>query len=491
MAKANDLKYLRIPVPSPRMTKKEIITLYKNVTGLVSRAALASTLGQTHGGARDHYDVFGWKKNLVYNDMFDMYDRNGLAGALVDSLADESWRNPPIMKDGGILGDDENSSQHTEFLSSWNRLADDLEIWPAMNEADIALGFSRYSVILLGVPGEFSDPLIDNKGNWANAGKIAYVQVFDEGQAPIATFDRNTNSPRYGMAETYTIKLEDGGQSINVHWSRVVHLKDGYGRSRIYGIPRLRRPYNLLSDLEKVVGSSSEAFWMLIRKGLILSAQEGTNFPVKGTPEYNDMVSEIDEWEHGLRRTMRVKGVTVDDLGGQVVDGRQQHDLLITDIAGTARMPQRVLVGSERGELASSSDDANWASVVEARQKKTCTRWVKDFAMRLVDLQIIPKPTGKISLEWPELFQLTTIEKANLAETESKTILSITGNVPEGYIDIADFLRKNFKYKVTVNEAVIEEKKGEALPVDQATEGTDAAAEYGLKSEQTQQSIPA
>jgi len=443
----NDSARLALPpTPTMKMTKAQIITLYQNVTGLVSRAALAGSLGQTFGGERDLYEIFGWKKQLNFRDYFDMYDRNGMAGRVVDSLTDETWRTPPTMMDGLIKGDEDNEKQHTEFLKAWNVFVEAQDLWALFNEMDASLGYSRYAIMLIGAPGKFDQPLDKAKA-------IKYIQVYDEGQAQISSVDRGINSLRYGMPELYNVTFEDGGRSVPVHYSRVIHFKDRRGQSRVYGAPRLKKPFNYLSDLEKVVGASSEAFWLLIRKGLIMSAQEGQNFPQEGSAEFTAMQDEISEWEHQLRRVMRVKGVDVTDLGAQVVDGKAQHDLLITDISGTVGIPNRVLVGSERGELASSSDDANWAAVVESRQKNTCTKWVKDTAKRLIELGAIPAPTGKMGVEWAELFQSTALEKMQTVNEEVTAINGITNNVPDGYVDIEDFLKKRIPdIKISRNE---------------------------------------
>ena len=471
------------PMPSMTMKKAEIIGIYQNMASLVSRAAMSGMLGQTFGGLRDVYDVCGWKKNLVFDDYWQMYDRNGIAGRIVDALSDESWRKPPALLDGKVRSDDKDPNKLTPFLKAWNEFTEKYDLWPLVNELDTSLGYSRYAVMLIGAAGKFDQPL-------DKATAINYLQVYDEGQAPISTFDRAAASLRYGMPTSYSVTFEDGGRSIPVHYTRVLHCKEGQGRSRVYGAPRLKRPYNYLSDLEKVVGSSSEAFWLLIRKGLVLSAQQGQNFPTKDTPAYEDMQAEIQEWEHQLRRVMRLQGVDVSDLGAQVVDGRQQHDLLITDIAGTVGMPQRVLVGSERGELASTQDDSNWASVVEARQMQTCKKWVVDIYKRFVELGTLPQPTSKVTVEFPELFKMTKPEKVAVMKSEADTINAVTGNAPETYLDVGDWLKQNFpQYKFT-EEPVVQEEE-EIVPEEEGKKVNVESSGQGLAGEQVTQLMPA
>jgi len=469
------------PVPTTRMTKNQIIQTYQNVMAVFERTALAGSLGQTFGGDRDMYQILGWKKRLEFQDYLDLYDRNGMAARVVDALADESWRLAPEMTDGDIQSGDEDEDKLTEFLTSWNEMAERLDLWSIFNDLDTALGISRYAVILLGAPGKLDSPL-------ARAVTINYLQVYDEGQAKISTTDRDINSRRYGMPTMYNITFEDGGQSRPVHFTRVIHCKEGRGRSRVYGIPRLKKSYNYLSDLEKVVGSSSEAFWLLIRKGLIISAKEGMQLPTKGSPDYEDMQAEISEWEHQLRRVMRVKGMDVTDLGAQVVDGKAQHDLLITDIAGTNGMPQRVLVGSERGELASTQDDSNWAGVVAARQHQECEKWVKDYARTLIALGTLPKPNGKMGVKWQELFKLTAMDRAIIADKVAATIVHITNGAPETAVDIAEFMKEHFNYILPKNATT--PKATAPVVIKKIPNSTPPGSNGGgLKGKQTSQLI--
>jgi len=430
-----------------KRTKGELITLFQNISSLVSRSALQSALGQTFGGARDLYNVLGWHKELTFIDYLAMYERNGMAARVVDAVADESWRLMPTLSDGDVKGDDAEATK-TDFLVRWDALVDKLDLQAIFNELDVALGISRYAVIFIGAPGEdYNQPLTETSD-------IAFLKVLDEGQITMSDFVTDIRDVRYGLPIHYSLQFDEKGMSVPVHWTRVIHCKQGRGRSQLYGVPSLQKSFNYLSDLEKIVGSSSEAFWLLIRKGIILTAQDGKDFPSVGTPEYNTMQDEISEFENQLRRVLRLKGVDVSDLGSQVVDGRGQHDLLIADIAASIPMPQRILIGSERGELASTSDDQNWADTISARQKKTCDRWLKQFVRRMIELGVLPQPqSGKWSTVWADLYQTSKLEKAQIAQAVAAAVSAITGGAPESAITIEDFMHLYLDYVMKKNVA--------------------------------------
>ncbi len=439
-------------MPNKVTTKKELaiqnkaeqealIEAYHNASLLISRAALASRAGYMFNGLRDLNAVFGYPVEITFDMFLQMYERDGLAARAVDGTANESWRKPPILWDGEVEGTRERGvdlGKQTDFLRGFNDLNERLHLFSVLNQADRVLGYSRYAVIFLGAPGNLSEPL--------KTGKIKYIEVLDEGEAQVAMKDTNRSSERFALPVSYNINFNESDNAQAVHFSRVIHIREGKERnSRYFGTPRLRKVFNYLMDLEKVMGGSSEAFWLLVRKGMALIGREGVDMPQKGTPAYDDLKAEIEEYEHGLRRFMRLRGMDVQDLGGQTVDGSGQADLLISAIAGTIEMPQRILMGSERGELASQQDDANWADVISARQTNFCDPFMtKPFINRLIEIGALPQPTDKWTTEYPSLFELNPLEKAQLANQEATAIMEISANAPETVADIDAFMEKNF-----------------------------------------------
>jgi len=204
----------------------------------------------------------------------------------------------------------------------------------------------------------------------------------------------------------------------------------------------LQKAFNFLMDLEKVVGGSSEAFWLLIRKGLVLSAKEGVATPAPGTDEYTALQDTIQDFEHQIRRVFLAGGYDVNDLDATVVSGKEQTDLLISCIAGTTGIPKRILIGSERGELASSQDDKNWADNIAARQTQICEEWLTDLIERLMQIGALPRPSaGEFSVEWPSLFELNPLENADLAGRIATALTTVTGGAPDALVELEEFVK--------------------------------------------------
>jgi 2'-5' RNA ligase len=435
---------------------------------LVRRAQIAAGLGKQFGGDRDLYEAFGYPKNPGYEDYLNIYERDGLGTRIVDAVSDETWRERPVLVEGENVKLDE-LDDPGPLQKAFAELDDQFHLLSAFNEVDAACGISRFGLIFLGLPGQLD---AESKGKQ----KLMYINVYDEGNAQIdeTSIVRDPASPRFGLPERYQIAVDDRTKSYkNVHWSRVIHVKEGTDKRsyrRVYGNARLKNMINRLWDLEKVVGSGSEAFWLLIRKGLAITAKEGMTLPSAGTPEYNDLVDEIEEYEHGLSRIMKLMGMDVKDLGSEPVSSRDQFDVVTDYLAGTSHIPKRILLGSERGELASSQDEFNFGAFIKSRQSKFAEPFILRPAIdRLGELGVLKVPP-KYTVIWESLFQLTDMDKSTIASNVATAISTVSGGTPETVMPPDVFAQRYLDYKPSPEDvAKIEESKTKADEANRKT----------------------
>jgi len=373
---------------------------------LSSRAGLASSAGITFSGSRDLFTALGYKKDLVARDYRDRYKRNGIAGRVVEALPKATWR-------GKIeLVEDEDPDTETTFEAAWNELSKRLNIWSTLLRTDTLAGLGRYSVLLIGAPGDLEAEL----PNIGNIDGVLYLSPFSEDDASIDTLVDDTSDPRYGQPLKYKFKRLATGLSQGtklVHWSRVLHVADGILDEQIYGEPRLERVWNNLDDLEKVAGSGSEAFWLRAHQGYQLDV------PPEVEMSETDMTSlsdEVDEYIHGIRRFMRTRGVELTALGSDVANFANQVDAIITLIAGSTGIPKRILVGSEMGELASTQDRTNWHERIDDRREQYAEpQIIRPFVDRLIQYGALPAPI-EYEVRWPQIQNLNDEEKAGVAD---------------------------------------------------------------------------
>jgi hypothetical protein len=412
--------------PSLKSTmNKEQMALFQNAS-LVSRAMLASRLGQQFNGDRNLYDSFGYERNPNYDIYRTFFDRMGLATRCVEIFPDDTWRKPPILVDGKERSD---TPKDSAFLKGWQELADKLKIWQIFRQVDVMCGLGKFAVLFLGAPGNYDTP--------ANDSALAFLSAYDESQVAISSWVRQNTDPHYGMPEKYSIKFQDFDEgtveSKFVHYTRVIHVSENRLGSRVYGRPRLQTVLNRLFDFEKVTGGAAEAAWLSLFKGIIISAKEGAEMPAEGSPEMANLEAEMTAFANRMQRYLRLTAADVKDLGTDTITVRDTYDVLADDLAASLGIPKRILYGSERGELASTQDLRQWAGRITSRQTNFAEPEIlRPFIYWCIIHKILPPPTsGHVDIHWPELYELTMGEKAKIALDVGDGAFRATNGAPE------------------------------------------------------------
>ena len=102
---------------------------------------------------------------------------------------------------------------------------DRLHVWHYLERVDRLAGIGRFGVLLIGARDNqpLSQPL---KANSLKApADILYLSVYSEGSTQILTYDRDAQSARFGLPETYQVQMGAtnlGFGSEVVHWSRLI-----------------------------------------------------------------------------------------------------------------------------------------------------------------------------------------------------------------------------------------------------------------------------
>lgn len=403
---------VRVIKPAPAERPGFLAGLRAAASALVSRSKFTRGNGKTYDGKRDVDEALGYQQNLDAADYRLRYERNELAGCIVDCFPIACWRG------GGELVEDDDPEKVTAFEEQFFELADRLEIWPRLMRSDILAGLGRYAIVVIGD----GQPLDKELRTMSKPEDVLFLSVYAEEHAKISELVTNFSDPRYGRVLFYTcsnvVPETSSGQRIvggdvKVHFSRVVHIADGLLDDDVYGQPRLRRVWNRLDDLVKVVGGGSEAFWQRSQQGLQLDLDKEIQLDDKGKEDLQD---EVDEYMHGFRRVMRTQGVTVNPLGSDVANFGPQVDAILTLVAGGTRIPKRILTGSEQGELASSQDKTNWDERVQDRRENFCgPAVVRQLVDRLIEHGALTEPREGYVVRWPEIENMDEMARANIA----------------------------------------------------------------------------
>lgn len=398
------------------------------VSVIASRLSFLNMAGIAFDGKRDYYSVFGYKRILTNKDYRDRYERGGVAGRIVDSMADATWRGEVQLRE------DKDAKADTPFELAWQDLDQKHQIQAKLRRVDKLSRLSEYAVLLIGAPGELETEL----PKVSNPDSLLYLSPFSGGGGPggnsrsrtlatdadctIETFDVDPKSPRFGFPLTYQLRRTDVSSpdlARPVHWTRILHVAEEVLDNEVYGEPALRRVWNLLDDLDKVTGGGAEAFWLRANAGLHLDVDKDMSIPAPkaGEPsEVDKLKAQLEDYSNQLVRAIRTRGVKIEQLGSDVANFSSPADAILTQIAGAKGMPKRILIGSEMGELASSQDRDNWKDQINGRQTGYAGPYiVRTLVNRLIDFGYLPNPSkGALAYEvvWPHIQTLTEDEKA-------------------------------------------------------------------------------
>ncbi len=84
-----------------KVTRGELRALSSAV---LTRSALSAALGKSFGGDRDLYIELGYPGIITFEQFNAMYNRQDIAGRVVDMPPDETWRRSPTVRE--LVGDE-------------------------------------------------------------------------------------------------------------------------------------------------------------------------------------------------------------------------------------------------------------------------------------------------------------------------------------------------------------------------------------------------
>lgn len=404
------------------INNKDAFNLFQNE--LVNRMTLAysaagSNMGVTHNGARDLYTILGYKRELCFDDYFWRYERQDIATRVVNAFPSACWSMKPLVTESNTPTND------TDFEKAFAKLLIDKKVYHYLARADVLSGIGRYGVVVLG----FADNKKLNTPATKRAGmKLAYMRPYHEGSVSIESYDTDTLSERYMLPVMYKINTAisevsnalspttaDTINTISVHWTRIIHILPELGTENdIYGTPRLKNIYNRLQDIEAIAGGGAEMFWRGAFQGLVFKNDEGATMNDAGKAA---LESEIEEYVNNMKRYIKTQNMEVKPLETQVADPTNHFDIQVTLISSAKGMPKRIILGSERGELASSQDEVNWNKKVDERRVDHCELTIlRPFIDRMIDLGALPEPSNPYTITWPDLYATSGLEKAKISE---------------------------------------------------------------------------
>ena len=398
-------------------------SILTNTNDATRRRAILSREGGAGYDPRNTYEQFCYPHNLSFGDYHSRYCRGDLSKRICDAYPNACWAMPPVVTD------DDDKESETEFETAFADVAKRLQLFSRFRNADVLANIGAYSIIVVGVSDgkDVAKPL----GSVNGIDDLIYLTAYNQQRAVITAYEDKPSSPRFGLPKVYRVTTggyktdntegatQMGESTFDVHHSRVIHICENNLDNELFGIPRLMPIYNRIVDLEKILGGSAELFWLNGRGGLQVNTTDQTQ-----NLDVDNLREQLDDYTDNMRRVIATKATEVKVIEHTVPSPDKQFEVLISAIAGTTGIPQRLLIGSERGELASSQDANAWIQRVAERQAAFCeVRLVRQFTDLCIAHGILPKPKDdKYEVQWADLMQLGEAEKATIAHTQVQAL---------------------------------------------------------------------
>lgn len=512
--------------PDP-ITLNKMATLVKNVRSLsIGSSDTGRPLDPNQDPRRDLDDECGYPKHQWSCEEYKyLIDREPLACLLNEIEALESWKQIPSLYED----DDENVT--TDFEYGWDELPyamgvekDHFEagqgsnIWSTILCADIHCGEGRHGIILVSYKDgkDWSEPVTPRQGL-----EVRWMRSYPEYLARVTSFDTDPSSDRYMLPMIYDVQFSDPYESAgsgvqenyttqSVHWSRVVHLCDRWHTAPTtinFSVPRIRPVRDPLLDYRKVRGSSAEMYYKAAFVGLHFGThpQLGADVNVD-TASLKDM---YEEYINGLQRAIYTNGMTVDQLTPGVVDPNPQLLAQVQSIAMKKRIPMRILMGSERGELASGDDKVKWNDWMSSRRTMHNGPGIlHPLVNRFINLGVLPaprrakksepttdstkplpetpqsptrqrkEPNGRVKTWWPDISSLTERERVDILLVRTQAYKEYVANDLQGIIPPLNYMTKFDNMDKEEAEVIIEDAEEAQAEIDE--ENAALAKEMGM-----------
>ena len=488
-------------LPTNEMVMNKLLEKMDRVFGVItenytlSRSALGRLFTQSGDPRRNIEDECGYPQQnspLDLQLLENLYRREPLGNRVVHVYPKECWQTTPLIYE------EKGGKTPTAFEEAWDRLGNNLSIdndswsteelgspvWNYLRRLDSVSRIGHYGVLLLG----FGDnqPL-DTPVQVKPGLKLNYLRVFSEKNAQIAASDTDPTSRRFGFPEFYNLSFNNIASSVQgygvptptlrrVHWSRLIHIADNADESDIFGVPSMEPVIAPILDARKIAGAGAEGYWKMCIAYLFFEThpQLGGDVDIDET-KMKDLAERL---LNGLERIASLSGMSAKSVGPSVIDPSPFHQLQVRRICIALGIPERIFIGSERGELASSQDDAAWNDRLKQRQNDHITpNIIRPFVNRLIACGVLPEPK-QYWVEWPDLTSNSDSEKAAVANQKTTALGTYAQAQLSDLMAPMDFLTKVMAYNEEEAEAILEnaEKYKEEMMEKQAEEQEAAMA---------------
>lgn len=413
-----------------------------------------------------HAEDFGWPNYPVFEDLYALYKRNGIARALVQRPVQKTWQDNPWLLEG------EPPHKETEAERRIRQRFEELQFWCKLASADEKSRVGEYAGIILRFADNksFDQPVTTVPGGIN--GLVELIPVFEKQLEP-SNWDTDPQSPNYGQPLMYQFNESaipnhvDQPRSFMVHPDRV-HIWSHDGS--VNGASVLEAPLNALLDYEKVRGAGGAGFWKNSKNAPIFNATSDRGSVVQDTAAamgltVEEFMTKFSEQVEDFNRLFDSSLITqnMEATFPQVSMPDPEQFLMgpLKEAAASEMIPLKILMGSQSGERASTEDANEWAETNMARREHLAKPNIMRLINKLVRVGVLL--ARDYYLDWSDLTESSVDEKIARAEKMANINKALIGAGMEQLPFTTDEIREAVGYEPFKVERTV----GEELPDDE------------------------
>jgi hypothetical protein len=206
-------------------------------------------------------------------------------------------------------------------------------------------------------------------------------------------------------------------KSVHIHWSRVIIFAEGADSDSIYGRPALKRGFNDLVTMEKLIGAGGEGFWKSAAMKTVYS-NTSKDAPPLTQDEIDGMDEAIRDFVEGLDQHLMLGGLDPKVLSVAMGDPQNPFMIALQSFSASVGVAAKLLVGSQEGRLASDQDGIFTLSNMQSRRESWCTQMMESVIDWLALHGVIEQK--EYTVEWDDLLNPSDSDRLDLAARMSK-----------------------------------------------------------------------
>jgi hypothetical protein len=393
-----------------KLTQNEIVAVFneklQEFTTAATRSGPYGVAGQ-QTNSNERHDLncdFGYPDQLEFCNFFEMYDRFGIASAVVDIPPSLSWLSPPTLESS------------TAVEKEFNQIVEDQNLWNRIKGLDKRQRVGQYAGLFVEVKD--GKPPSEELKRLPGSGAITNFKPVYQGQLTPSVTQTDITKPHYGDVLMYQYSSEGTGDrddqtgtSVQIHPSRIIIAAEGADDGSIYGVSALKPVFNDLRDLRKIVGATAEGFYQNSRAAPIINIPDDFQAPDATTKEALD--TEIDDYLSKYNKKFIAKGMEFQFPNVRLDDPKNPYTNSINNVSAGSEIPSAILIGQQTGVRAADNDFKLLMITIQSRRENFLNELVKDVVDWMMKYGALP--TAPYELDWEDLTSPSDDERLDLS----------------------------------------------------------------------------